>query len=394
MPERIAKGAPQPRRVVYFHDSHDFGGMELYLFRLIRHLDRTRYTPAVLIPGFSDPYRSSSQRVIDGVRVMDVPLLRPDNPNGGSTLGELKGMVALLSSHRAQIVHIHTCRPEGARKVVLAARLARVRAVVRTEHFPPSATIRKATKYLIKPFDWMTDYIITGSEGDRQEQIELLKRSPSKVFRSYNSIELDKYNPEHNIREAKAALGLDPDVPVIGTVGRFVPVKGQTYLIEALAQIINHYGPVNLLLVGGGELQSELETQAESLGIADFVHFIGFQEDVTPYMQATDIAAMPSLYEVFSLAMLEFMALGKPVIGSDHSSFREAFKDNQYGLIVPRKDSQALAKAILKLLENEELRYQYGKAGLERVRANFSFNRLVEDMMRLYDKALSYKGIS
>jgi len=377
--------------VLYFHDSHGYGGMELYMFRLIRHLDRSRYSPAVLIPGFSDPFRSSSPKVTQEVQAADIPLLQPSRTEDNGWRGvleELVETVRLLKSYRPHVVHIHTCRPEGARKIVIAARLARVPAILRTEHFPPSVTMTKATRYLVKPIDWLTDYIVTGSEGDRQEQIQLLKRSPGKVLCSYNSVELEKFDPDHDVRAAKIQLNLDPDLPVIANVGRFVPQKGQSYLIDAIGRVIENYGPVNLLLVGGGELQRELKDQVKRLGIARFVHFHDFQEDVTPYMQAADIAAMPSLYEVFSLAMLEFMALGKPVVAFDHSSFREAFGDNQYGLIVPGEDSQTLAKTILKLLRDPSLRRRYAKAGLARVRADFGFKRLVGDMMDLYDRSL------
>jgi glycosyltransferase involved in cell wall biosynthesis len=386
-----------PKRVVYFHDSHGFGGMELYMFRLIHHLDRTRYTPAVLIPGFSGPFHSSPPKVIQKVQAADIPLLQPSRTEDSGWRGILKELVkttSLLRSYKTHVVHIHTCRPEGARKIILAARLARVPAILRTEHFPPSVTMTSATRYMVKPVDWLTDYIVTGSEGDRQEQIHLLKRSSRKVIRSYNSVEFEKYHAPHDVRKAKIRLNLDPDVPVIENIGRFVHQKGQTYLIDALACIIERYGPVNLLLVGGGKLQPDLKAQAQHQGVARYVHFLDFQENIIPYMQAADIAVMPSLYEVFSLAMLEFMALGKPVVAFDHSSFREAFGDNQYGLIVPREDSQALAEAILKLLRDPGLRQRFGKAGLERVRKNFDFKRLVEDMMDLYDRTLSSKNVA
>ena len=386
---------PGARRVVYVHDSHDFGGMELYLLRLMRHLDRARYEPAVLVPGYTDAFRSSPQRVMAEVQATGVPLLRPPDPGtlrGVSTAKELYHTARLLRTHGTDIVHIHTCRPEGARKVTFAARLAGVAGLLRTEHFPPSVTSRPSSPYLVKPLDWLTDYIVTGSEGDRQEQINLLKRPPEKVYRSYNSVELEQFEPDHDARAAKGRLGLDPDAPVVCNVGRLVIQKGQVYLIEAMAQVIQRYGPVNLLFVGDGELGPELRARAIALNIADHVHFVGFQDDVVPYMQATDVAAMPSLWEVFSLAMLEFMALGKAVVASNHSSFLEAITDGKNGLIVPMKDSKGLAEAILRLLEDEALRARLGQAGLKRVRAHFGLERLASDMMGLYDRVLAEKN--
>jgi glycosyltransferase involved in cell wall biosynthesis len=380
-----------PKRVVFFHDSHGYGGMELYLLRLIRHLDRDRYLPAVLIPGYTERYFTSSPQFIDEVRAAGIPLLKPPDPGrraGYRAIKELATTAQVLRSFEADIVHIHTCRSEGAQKVTLSARLAGVSGVIRTEHFPPAVTFRPASRYLVKPFDYLTDYIVTGSQGDCQGQIDLLKRNPAKVQLSYNSVELELFDPEHDVRAAKERLGLNPDVPVVMTVGRLALQKGHRYLLEAHASVLEQYGPVNLVLVGDGELLAELEAQAKQLGSAPHVHFAGFQSDVIPYMQAADIATMPSLFEVFSLSMLEFMALGKPVVASDHSSFLEAFSDGVNGLIVPMKDSQRLAEAILRLLQDEQLRYTIGRAGLERVRENFSFQRLADDMMNLYDRVI------
>jgi glycosyltransferase involved in cell wall biosynthesis len=171
-------------------------------------------------------------------------------------------------------------------------------------------------------------------------------------------------------------------------VGRLVQQKGHRYLIEAVGEVIQQYGPVNLLLVGDGVLRSELTEMCAELGIASHVHFVGFQDDVLPYLQATDIAVMPSLFEVFSLAMLEYMALGKPVIASDHASFKEAITDGIDGLIVPMKDSHSLAEAIIKLLKDENLRIKIGKLGRKRVLENFGIDRLVNEMMDLYDHIL------
>jgi glycosyltransferase involved in cell wall biosynthesis len=395
--ERPDGARPGRRRVVYAHDSHGFGGMELYMLRLMGNLDRDRYEPAVLIPGFTDRFRSSSDQFVQMVQQAGVSLVQPPAPlgiAGYSALRDTFDTARLLRMHQVDVVHIHTCRSEGSRKVTLAARLAGVRAVLRTEHFPPGVTMRSISRYVVKPFDWLTNYIVTGSEGDRRDQIELMKRSPEKVYRSYNGVDVERLDPNHSVREAKLRLGLDPDLPVVGTVGRLSVQKGQIYLIEAIAEAIKAHGPVNLLLVGDGELRAELESLAARLNIARYVHFVGFQQDVIPYLRASDIAAMPSLYEVFSLAMLEFMAMGKPVIGSDHSSFREAIVDDVSGLIVPRRDSKGLASAILTLLNDPQLRARLGRAGMERVRTHFTFQRLAEDMMSLYDRVLEQKRIA
>jgi glycosyltransferase involved in cell wall biosynthesis len=388
-PGRVNKGNA-PVRVVFHHDSHGYGGMELYLFRLIEHLDRSRCAPALLVPGFQGDFRSSDERVLDEARDRGIAVLRPPDPTrrrGPAPLNELVAIARILHDSGAEVVHIHTCRPTGARKVTVATRLARVRGLLRTEHFPPSVTSGPADRFRVKPLDWLTDCVVTGSQGDRAEQISLLRRKPDKVLCCYNSIDLDRCEREHDVARAKERLGLDPEIPVVGNVGRLVDQKAQRFLIEAFSHVLQRCGPVNLLIVGDGPLRAELEALSEELGVARRVHFVGFQDDVIPFMQAMDVGAMPSLFEVFSLAMLELMALGKPVVASDHSSFLEAIEHGREGLIVPRGQSAPLADALVGLLDDPELRATLGAAAARRIRANFGLERLVGEMMDLYEIA-------
>jgi len=380
------------QKVVFAHDSNEFGGMELYLLRLIKNLNRKRYSPALLVPGYIGKNYASPEQLIQEAQALGVPILKTDKPSNKFKLHSAKELLAvtrLLKQYQADVLHIHTCRPEGARKVTLAAKLAGVKAIIRSEHMPPEANMRFMSRFVVKPFDWMTDIIITGSDGDRKAQIQRLRRSPEKVIRLFNSVEWEIFDPHHDIWKAKVNVGLDPKIPTIGTIGRLVEVKGHSYLLDALAEIIKKLGPANLLLIGDGELRPELQSQADHLGISQYVHFYGFQKDVRPFIYAMDIATMPSLYEVFSLSMLEFMASGKAIIASDHSSFQEGLIHGQSGLLVQRKNSEALFDALYFLLMNPEERIRLGKNALERVRTHFGFDRLANDMMNLYDSILS-----
>lgn len=362
--------------------------MELYLLRLLDNLDRSRVQPFVLVPGYRDAFRSSPQKFIDAVEASGVPLLRTPDPGAGrglSQLRETKHTVSLLRAVGAGIVHIHTCRSEGANKITVAARLAGAR-VVRTEHFPPATLARRVTRYRIKPFDYITDYIVAGSDNDRREQLELLHRKPEKVIRSHNSVAVDALQRAPS--GATSNFPLPPGLPVIGTTSRLVPQKDHAVLLDAFRLVLANFGPAHLLIVGEGDLRPELESQARALGIESYVTFAGHADDPLPYMRAMHVAAMPSRYEVFSLSMLEFMALGKPLVTSDHPSFLEAIKPGVHGLVVPTGDAAQLADALVRLLRDAPLREQMGAAARERAR-DFDISRLASDMMDLYDRTLS-----
>jgi glycosyltransferase involved in cell wall biosynthesis len=111
-------------------------------------------------------------------------------------------------------------------------------------------------------------------------------------------------------------------------------------------------------------------------------------------MRAMDVGVMPSLWEGFSLSMLEFMALGKPMVFSDEGSFVEAVRDGVSALIVPRHDAASVAEAVARLLGDEKLRQRLGQAIAQRAREGFTVERLVGEMMSLYDDVLDRERVA
>jgi glycosyltransferase involved in cell wall biosynthesis len=366
--------------------------MELYILRLMSRLDPTRYVPLLLVPGFRDGIRSSPQLLVDKADSAGITVLQPSDPGAGTVLASLRemaGIYHLLGNSHADLVHIHTCRPDGARKATLVSRLARVDRLVRSEHMPPAVYMSARSRFSVKPFDWMTDAIVTGSDGDHQAQIDLLHRSRRRLVRIHNAVDVDAIEPIGDTRLAKERLGLDPDVPTVSTIGRLVEQKGHTHLLDAMATVIDRAGPVNVLLAGEGPLRRQLERQAEQLGIVGHVHFHGHVDDVGPIIGATDVAAMPSLWEVLSLAALEFMSAGVPVVASTHSSFREEIIDGESGILLAPRCTGAWAEAIVRLLASPAERQRLGSAARRRVIEHFSLDRLAAEMMDLYDLVLT-----
>lgn len=383
MTARTPGSAGGPRRVAFLHDNDVYGGMETLQVEIARRIDRDRYLPSVMIAlrnrcEASDRFESQLASV--GA---------PCWITTGSSKETTTSLASMLRREQIDVVHIQTRTPTASTKLTFAAALARVPVIVRTEHVSPGPHVDRWTRLRTRPFDWMTDAVMTDSEGDRRQQLEMVGRRADKVIVSYCGIDTEEFDPDHDVGEAKRALGLDPDVTVIGTVGRLHPQKGHAHLIGAAADVLAHSPqPVVFVIVGDGPLEAELRAQAEALGISDAVVFAGFQPDPLPYMQAFDIATMPSLWEGFSISMQQFMALGKPLVASDHHSFREAMVDREHGLIVPVADDHALAKAYLELLEDQAFRARLGRAASDRVRENFSIQRHVEDLMGVYDGIL------
>lgn len=380
------------RRIAYVHDTNVYGGVEVFMLLLMKYLDPKRYAPVVVVPGHTDSLRGSPARLIQQVEDAGLPLIRLPIRSGTSGLGlinQIQNTVKVFSDNEFDVVHIHTCRPAGARISTISAWLAGIPALLRTEHGPPLG-ITPLTRFTVKPLDWMTDFILTVSDATLEDQVAMVRRNRKKLYRSYGGIELDQFNPAHNTREAKAKIGLDPDLPVIGSVGRLMPEKGHIHLIKAAPRVIEKYGPVNFLLAGEGPLEQDLRKQVEDLGLRKHVHILGkWKKDINPYREAMDIGVMPSIFEGLGLALLEFMALGIPTVTSSVPCFREVIVDGESGLIASLNEENSLADKILELLFDPERASKMGQAALARVRSQFSVQRLAGDMMDLYDRILA-----
>ncbi|HEX2913303.1 MAG TPA: glycosyltransferase [Chloroflexia bacterium] len=379
------------KRLAIVYDGIEYGGVENNTLMLMRNLDRSRYQPAVVISGYN--YQFAPKLFLQKVEAEGIPILVPEVRSKSryiSVLDDILGLRRVFKEAGIDIIHIRTSNLDGGRRATLAARLAGVPAVMRSEHLPPSVNATSSSRYWIKPFDMMTDCIVTGSQFSLNEQLRILGRPRSKLYSSYNGIDLDRFKPGNDTVAAKSALGLDPNIPVIGSVGRFVPQKGFIYLVEASAQIIQEYGPVNFVLVGSGPLEKELKEKAEALGVTKYFHFVGFQSKPQAFIEAMDIVTLPSLYEEISITLLECMAMGKPAVVSSDTALVEAVVDGKTGYVTTQRDSKALAEGLLKLLQDPISTAVMGQAALDRVRTHFSITRLANDMMNLYDRLLGY----
>jgi glycosyltransferase involved in cell wall biosynthesis len=380
-----------PKKVALVHDCTDYGGLEKYIIMLGNNLDRSRYEPVVVVPGFTDSFKSSPQRFIDEVKDAGLTLLRPSDPGNNrllSTIKEIYNLSNLFKKAQIDLVNIHTRWPHGGLKPVIAAQLAGIRSIIRTEHVTPSANIKSKTKYIIKPLDIATKYIMTVSESNREEQIRFLNRNPEKLVRIHSGIELEKFDPKHNVRAAKVRLGLDPDIPTVGVLGRLSEEKGQIYLIEAIPAILKALGEVNFMLVGKGDTEQLLKDKVKDLNLQKYVNFYGFQENPIQFVEAMDITAVTSLNEAFGLVLLEYMAMAKPLLVTDVPSFKEIIKNEESAIIVPCKSVEGLAQGLIRLISDKALAKRLAQNGYEKVHRDFSIQLMVENIMDLYDKAL------
>ncbi len=177
-----------------------------------------------------------------------------------------------------------------------------------------------------------------------------------------------------------------------GSVGRLSPEKGQGWLLEALAILIHKGQDLHAVLVGEGRSLRDLQNQARRLGIVERVHFTGTRRDVRDWLVHFDLFVLPSEWEGISLALLEAMASGLPVIASNTGGTPEIVQDGVTGLLVPPRDPKSLAEAMQRLLEDPLLRNRIGLAGRARVMESFSIQKTVSRINQLYQGLLPHSS--
>ena len=166
---------------------------------------------------------------------------------------------------------------------------------------------------------------------------------------------------------------------IVGCLGILEARKGHRYLLEAASLLKSRGLKVKCLIGGDGSLRSELEKQADRLGLNDAVQFLGFVSDAEGFLAGIDVLVMPSLlYEGLGVAALEAMAASKAVIAGRVGGLAESVVDGETGLLVPAQDANALADAIARLAGEPERARQMGRRGRARVCENFTMERWPE----------------
>jgi L-malate glycosyltransferase len=183
-----------------------------------------------------------------------------------------------------------------------------------------------------------------------------------------------------------AELWLPHHAPIVGNVAALVPHKGQRHLIEAARLVLPQVPDARFVIAGEGELRPALERQIKDHHLEKHVLLAGFRPDVLSLHKAFDIFVMSSVTEGLGTSLLDAMAAGKSVVATTAGGIPEVVVDGETGFLVPPRDHDAMAGAIVTLLKDDALRHRMGEAGRARVRAIFSAERMVQETLRVYQR--------
>ena len=311
----------------------------------------------------------------------DVPQLAPFGSLAGGSLRVLPFPPELLSRTAALTVWLaRTLRRERVRvahvtevwpSASIATRLAGARRLVVTHHTPELARRDSFVGRLWWRLSWLArPLVVYTSAADRERDGRFLLRRKVVPL----GIDVDRFDVEP-MRDAAA--------PIVGNVARLSWQKGHDTLLAAVPSVVERRPDARFVLVGNGELRGELEEQAERLGVADRVEFTGPRDDVPTQLGRFSVFAFPSRFEGLCLAVIEAQAAGVPVVATSVGGIRETVVDGETGLLVPVDDPEALADAIVRLLEAPGFAAELAGRAKESVRA-YTTDRTVRETLALY----------
>ncbi|MBI5570932.1 MAG: glycosyltransferase [Desulfomonile tiedjei] len=372
----------RPIRILHVIDTLRPGGAEQMLLTNVRHLPKSRFESVVV--ALFPPLDLKADLMQCDVPVHCLGMRgRLDWRRG------VLGLARLLRDERIDIVHTHlSCANIYGR---IAAWLARVPVVVTTLHFceysnMDMARLRSRIRLAVDRFtsQRINSLFLAVSTAVMEDYRSFLRIQRVEVL--YNSVDPDVFAPPSDVmrQAARRALALDEQDFVLINVARLHREKGQEYLIRATRGLIPSIPRIRLFLVGDGPAEEYFRTVAREEGLKDEVTLLGSRRDIVRVLAAADLFVFPSVAEGLGIALLEAMAMEKPVVATRAEGIKEVLEDGANGLLVEPCDPSALAEVVRKLHADPILRKTLGAKARATVVERFSTGVGVRRLEAIY----------
>ncbi len=360
------------------------GGTETHLSYLTRHLDKKIFN--IVIVAFDTADSDFVKRMKStGLKILHVPVGKYYTPCAFKKIIELSGIIKSMKIDIVQTYHF-----KSDILGVLAAHMAGVKHVISSKR--DIGDRKKKIHFLLnKIVNRFVDSFIVVADKVGEVIIKQENAPVKKIKTIYNGVDVKKFSPVSPSEklEARKKVGLGEDDFVIGMVAVFRPEKNHNVFFEALYKLAPVISKLKAIVVGGGPLFNYYYEYCQKLKLADRIIFTGATKVVSQYLKTMDVACLlPGSNEGFSNAILEKMAVGLPVIVTDIGGNAEAVVDGVNGIVVSPNDSNAVARAILKLYKNPSQRKKMGLTSRKRIEDNFSVERMVEHYEKYYKDIL------
>ncbi|RMF93414.1 MAG: glycosyltransferase family 1 protein [Candidatus Schekmanbacteria bacterium] len=384
-------------KVLHIITRLDKGGSSENTLLTVKNLDNERYESSILYGMTKNPDEKYLPSVKKNIEVFFniEDLVREINP-----LKDVKAffkIYSFISKNNYHIVHTHSSKAGILGR--WAAKFTGVPVIVHTPHG------HIFYGYYGKIISWIfifieritasiTDNLICLTERGKKEHISFKVGDEKKISVIHSGVDVDsiKNYAQKNERPFVKKNRIPPNSFVVGSMGRFVKVKGFEYFIKAAKIVSSKIDNAYFMLAGEGELEKSLKKLVLEYGLEKKFFFIPWQSDCRAFLYSLDLYVLSSVNEGMGKVIVEAMAAGLPVIGTDVGGVREIIEDGLTGFVIPPEDERSIAEKIEQLFFNKELRNRMGLMGQKRA-DSFSVKRMVEKIENLYRKLLKEKGL-
>ncbi|MCL2743999.1 MAG: glycosyltransferase family 4 protein [Planctomycetaceae bacterium] len=354
-------------------------GTEMQLRLLLNHLDRDRIHPFLV---FLKKIRASREYVPS-----EVPVLYLDCPNNlfVSFLTKSFKFRSFLKENRIDLIQAYF--PDSTFFASIIGKLCGV---------PVVFGARRDIGHWMRPRDkrvakflnqFFIDKIVANAQACKEAVIEQENAKPENVFVIPNGIETERFDSIPNWISESANTPLR-----IGAVGNTKPVKGTDVLIDAAKIVLEKFPDAQFEIAGGNsESHKPYNKQIADCGIAEHFHLLGSLADIPKFLQTLDIAVLPSRAEGLSNGLLEYMAAGRPSIATDVGGNGELIEHERNGLLVPSENPQALADAIINLIENPQRAAKFAAEARNDVTDKYNAAKVANQFCDLCETVLKQK---
>ncbi|MBN2284935.1 MAG: glycosyltransferase [Tissierellales bacterium] len=370
----------KPKRVLFVLPELRQGGAERVVFNIVSKMDRDRFSPHIAW------FHGDRFYPFDTIR--DVPIFFVDK-QPGLDFRAMQFLSDLIEREKIDLINPHHFMPLF--YSFFGSKIGHRRKLVYTEH-----SVWEAER-VVGFWKFITRLMLLGTNalvGVSPEITEYLKKKyrlrNNKTRTILNGVDTDYYKPGDRKGQLRFDLGYNASHILIGMVGNFRQIKNHQMLIKAFEKIVSFSPECRLLLIGQGfaddpeNTEESIKKQIKESSLVDKVQLLGYRNDVQNILQILDIFCLTSLREGLPLSVVEAMATGLPVIGTDTDGIRVVIESGKDGLLVDINDESGLTDALILLLKDNDMRMEIGRAARKKAEKYYSLRMFADRYVELF----------
>lgn len=371
------------KKVLLVTNSLGVGGIEIVILTLLKNIDSTKFEPHIMV---LNKEGETGNKIREMGYEITMTGFEPRRYRG------VRSLYGCLQKGGYDILHYHGNNPESI-PVRLAAVFAGVPVIISHLHGAIDFSIGRWKKRAHYNFlTRNTDKYIACAEAVKNSVTERFGYPKEKISVVHNGIDTGIFSRERSKDEARAILGLPGGLKILCIAARFSREKGHKTFIEAVSLISGGHAFL-CLLCGEGPLREELQAMIRGRGLEKYFLFMGLRDDMPLILDAADFSVLPSSSEAFPLSILEAMAKGHPVVATDVGGVREMIIDGETGFVVPPDNPDALAGAVLKILDDDALMRRMGEGASAIAREKYDHKKFADNIERIYEECCNARSV-